>query len=153
MTEQMHANPDTLVLAPADRLAIARALTADFEAFLAPGERFDVKGEVKPEYLYSQIILRSADQSFQLDLESVTVSREENPSAAELTDHDGLELLFDFLRVQLYEFFRADRSMRFHVDWRAYAFEGYTLRFRVNISSPSLDARADALLAANKVVD
>lgn len=126
-----------------------RALNLDFEAFLAPGERLFVEGDSAPEYVHAQLILRSADRSSQLDLEAVILPEQDlKPEQRDASDDPRqlLDLLFDFLRVQLYEFFRQDRLMRFHIDWRVYTFEEHALRLRGSLRRPDLIARADELL-------
>lgn len=145
MTEQIERAPATFMLAPQDCARLARALSRDFEAFLAPGERFAVQGEVGEGFVYAQLVLSRPDRSFQLDLEAVAVEQDHSDGEVP-TGKEGIALLLEFLRLQLYEFFRQDRHQRFHIDWRGYLYEGASLRFRGSLRSPQLEEQADALL-------
>ncbi len=146
MTEQNRAQTPRFSLNAVDRLARARALDRDYEAFLAPGEKFTVQAEADEAYIHAQIVLTSADKSFKLDLEAVIIPQDLTPHQERLEDRVFTDLLFDFLRVQLYEFFRQDRHQRFHLDWRVFPFEGYPIRLRGAVTQPDLIAQADALL-------
>ena len=137
---------EPFTLSPKERLRRARALERDYEAFLAPGERLLVHAEHTPEFVYAQLILERADRLLRLDLEAAFMTQDapELPPAAE-----ALELLMEHLRLQLYEYFRSDRTERFHADWRVYPVQGYMLRARGAQSSPGLEASADALLESS----
>ncbi len=148
MTDQIERTDPDLTLSTPDRLRAARAMAEDYEAFLAPGERFAVHGEVGEEYIWAEVVLRAADDSFKLELEAAM-------SASDLALNQmlpqepqrGLEVLFDFLRLQLYEFFRSDRRERFHVDWRLYDLGPVRkVRFRAQQSRPELERKADRIL-------
>lgn len=143
MIEQIERAGARMELAPADRRRMARALATDYEAFLAPGERFEITGAAGAEYVWAKLALARPDRSLRLELEAAAVAGELGLGE----DREALALLFDFLRVQLYEFFRQDRRQRFHSDWRAYPFEGHTIRSRGELTRPALEAQADELLA------
>ncbi len=154
MTEQNAQNEPRYVLASMEKLSMARALNRDYEAFLAPGERLSVEGAATEEYVHAQLSLRSADRSTQLDVEAVIMPKQDLKAWQEhLGDKEFMDLLFGFLRVQLYEFFRQDRSLRFHVDWRLFPFEGYTVRFRGAFKRPELIDQADALLEQHDAME
>lgn len=133
------------LLAPRQKQLIRQALTARFAAFLKPGESLELDAEKSDEYVYGTIVVTSADDSFRLDLEASILAADQQVKA--LDNPDGfLELALEFLKLQLYEFFRQDREERFHVDWRKYPVEKAVIRFRGQIRKPSLEREADALL-------
>lgn len=146
MTEQNQAKPPRFSLSDSEKLAMARALNRDYEAFLAPGEKFTTLSEADASYVHAQIVLTSADAHSRLDIEAVIIPQDLSSQQERLEDRAFADLLFDFLRIQLYEFFRQDRHMRFHLDWRVFPFEGYPVRLRGAVTQPDLIAQADALL-------
>lgn len=135
-------------LEPAERLKRARALERDYEAFLAPGERILVSAELTAQFIYAQLVLERADKRFKLDLEAAFTSQDAAPGQALPDAEQGLDLLLDYLRLQLYEFFRSDRSERFHADWRTYPQDEHMLRFRGVTSSPRYEQEATELINA-----
>ncbi|MEC9398705.1 MAG: hypothetical protein VX475_13845 [Myxococcota bacterium] len=153
MTDQIERRDPQLRLAPADRLALSRAMTRDHEAFLAPGERFAIDAEVgqpgpngAPEYVWAQLLLGTPDDTFRLEVEGAMVPADQPPEQSFPEGRDAISELLAFLRLQVYEFFRLDRQLRFHDDWRLQPFQGKTLRFRGAVRYPGLDERADELL-------
>lgn len=153
MTEQNKALTPTFTLAPREKLALATALTRDYEAFLAPGERVALQADASADYTYAQIVLERADKRARLDLEAVMLSQDQESDPEPLEPRVAIDLLLDFLRVHLYEFFRQDRQHRFHVDWRLYPFEDRVVRLRGSLTSPELLSEADALLDAHPEAD
>lgn len=136
---------DVELLAPRQKQLIRQALTTRFAAFLKPGERLEIDGEKSEEYVYATIAVRSADDSFQLDLEASILAADQQ--LKKLDNPDGyLELTIEFLKLKLYEFFREDRQERFHIDWRLYPVEKATIRLRGEIRKPELEREADELL-------
>lgn len=125
---------------------IRQSLTARFAAFLKPGEALEVDAELSDEYVYGTVAVTSADDSFRLDVEAAILSADQD-RIDELDPPEAyLELAIEFLKLQLYEFFRRDRDERFHVDWRLYPVEKATIRFRGQVRRPDLERRADELL-------
>lgn len=146
--------PDSRYLMDAtQRRARERALTRDFEAFLAPGERMGLQIEVAPEFELVQLILGKRDDSMALTLEAARLQEDTTKSLRDLPTDDAIELLLVFLRVQLYEYFRSDRVARFHEDWTQYMHTDETIRFRGELRSPLLDAATQDLLGENVVVE
>ena len=133
-------------LEPADRLRRARALEIDYEAFLAPGERLNVRAEQSPKFIYAQLVLERADRSLRLDLEAAFTEQDVEPGGDLPAPDQALDLLMDYLKMQLYEYFRSDRTERFHADWRTYPYEDFVLRARGVQSSPRLETLANDLL-------
>lgn len=136
---------DVVLLAPRQKQLIRQALTARFSAFLKPGESLELDAEKSDDYVYGTIAVTSADKSFRLDLEASILAADQKQE--KLDNPDGfLELTLEFLKLQLYEYFRQDRQERFHIDWRLYPVEKATIRFRGQIRKPSLEREADELL-------
>jgi hypothetical protein len=133
------------LLAPRQKQLIRQALTARFSAFLKPGESLELDAEQSEDYVYGTIAVTSADESFRLDLEASILAADQKVEKLDSPER-FLELALEFLKLQLYEFFRQDRQERFHVDWRLYPVEKATIRFRGQIRKPSLEREADALL-------
>lgn len=144
-TPKPEGERDVELLAPRQKQLIRQALTARFAAFLKPGESLQIDAEKSAEYVYGTIVVTSADDSFRLDLEASILAADQK---AEKLDNPErfLELSIEFLKLQLYEFFRQDRQERFHIDWRLYPVEKATIRFRGQIRKPSLEREADELL-------
>jgi hypothetical protein len=133
------------LLAGRARKLIREALTTRFAAFLKPGERLDIDAEQSDEYVWATIRVTTVDESFQLDVEASILAADQNESTLSEPAR-YLELAIEFLKLQLYEFFRQDRDERFHVDWRIYPVEKVTVRFRGRMRMPSLERDADELL-------
>ncbi|MFP4600362.1 MAG: hypothetical protein ACLFVJ_19055 [Persicimonas sp.] len=137
--------PNVELLAPRQKQLIGQALMARFAAFLKPGESLDLDAEKSEDYVYATLVVTSADNSFRLDLEASVLAAD--LQVDKLSDPDAyLDLAFEFLKLQLYEFFRQDRQERFHIDWRLYPVEKATIRFRGEATKPSLEREADAML-------
>lgn len=133
------------VLGGRSRQLIRQALMQRFSAFLKPGESLEIEAEHSAEYIWARIRLARVDESFQLDVEaSILEADQKDRGAWDATRY--LELGIEFLKLQLYEFFRQDRDERFHIDWRIYPVEAVVVRFRGLISMPSVEREADALL-------
>ena len=137
----------------AQRRARERALTRDFEAFLAPGERVSLQVEVAPEFELAQLVLARPDGSMTLTLEAARLQEDTTRALREMPTDDAIELLLAFLRVQLYEYFRSDRVARFHEDWTQYLHMQETIRFRGELRSPALDAATQELLGDQLTVE
>jgi hypothetical protein len=146
------ADREVELLAPRQKQLIRQALTARFSAFLKPGEALRIDAERSQDYVYATVAVTSADDSFRLDLEAAITAADQKVEA--LDDPDAsLELAIEFLKLQLYEFFRQDRQERFHIDWRLYPVERATIRLRGEIRKPSLEQRADQMLADDDTPD
>lgn len=138
------------LLAGRARQLIRQSLMQRFSAFLKPGEKLDIEAEQSAEYVWARIRMTRVDESFQLDIEASILAADQKGGAAwDATRY--LELGIEFLKLQLYEFFRQDRDERFHVDWRIYPVETLILRFRGQITKPSVEREADALLEVSEL--
>ncbi len=133
------------LLAARQKQLIREALTTRFAAFLKPGERLEVDAEKADEYVYGTIKVTTADDSFRLDVEAAILAADQHEAKLDEPER-YLELALEFLKLQLYEFFRQDRQERFHIDWRIYPVEKASIRFRGQIRKPSLERGADELL-------
>src|SRR5690554_1435248 len=117
------------VLGGRARQLIRQSLTQRFSAFLKPGEKLDIAAEHSDEYIWARIRLSRVDESFQLDVEASVLAADQTAGGPwDATRY--LELGTEFLKLQLYEFFRQDRDERFHIDWRLYPVEAAHIRFR-----------------------
>ncbi len=126
---------------------IQNAMQYRFGAYLRPGESITIDAERGDEYVYSEMVLESADESFHLQLEAAVLAADQGVDEF-VRPQEALNLGFELLRRQLYEFFQSNRSERFHVDWRQYTVEQTEVRFRGRIRKPELERRADEMLEA-----
>lgn len=133
------------LLAGRARGLIRQALMARFSAFLKPGESLEIDAELADEYVWAIIRLVSADESFQLDVEASILAADQGARQLEEAEK-YLEMVIEFLKLQLYDYFRQDRDERFHIDWRIYQVQQFNVRFRGQIRQPTLEEQADALL-------
>ncbi len=142
------------LLPPHETRRLARALTTDYEAFLRPGERFEVQVELATQFRLVQIILDTLDRSERILLEAALVEEDlpEHLSALP-APRESATLLLAFLRVQLYDLFRQDRQLRLHHDWKIVLYEGQAIRWRGERSQPELERLADALLGEDGALD
>ncbi len=144
MTEQNEQGIDALNAL--ERLALSEALSRDYEAFMAPGEKIAVRARLDEGWAWAHLALASADGTFRLDLEA-GFSEEDFEGGLEMpVGRAGTSKLIEFLRVQLYDFFRMDRGERPPVDWSLYSYDDVPVRYRGERSSPALDEAANALL-------
>jgi hypothetical protein len=128
-----------------ERQSLHDSLMFRFDAYLRPGESLTVDAERSDEYVYTQVVLESADETLRLELEaSVLAADQQVESFAD--PQEALDLAFEYLKIRLREFFTGDRQERFHVDWRIYEVEGTAVRFRGELRKPEIEKRADELL-------
>ena len=135
------------VLPPGEARALAEALRRDFEPFLRPGERFALATEADDEYILAQLILRRADRREQLTLEAAIEAVDQDEHVRLPEPRDMVRLLMTFLRAQLYEYFREDRTVRFPLDWTLAMLDHLVIKTRGERTSPLLEAQASALLS------
>ncbi|MEM1350201.1 MAG: hypothetical protein AAGI01_16700 [Myxococcota bacterium] len=135
------------VYSPMERMAIAQALERDYEAFLAPGERFGVDVVHTDTLIHARVTLTSADRSFELTLEAGVVADDYDDPSGRPSGKEGAALVVEFLRLNIFEFFRSDRTHRFQPDWYVFGYQGLPFRLRGQVTSPSLEDEADRLLA------
>jgi len=135
------------IYSPMERMAMAQALERDYEALLAPGERFAVEVVRTPELLHARVTLSSADGSFRLTVEAGVVEGDFDDPDQRPQGKDGAALVIEFVRLNLFEFFRSDRTHRFQPDWQVFGYQSLPFRLRGQVTSPSLEAEADRLLA------
>ncbi|MGM0555641.1 MAG: hypothetical protein ACQEVA_04595 [Myxococcota bacterium] len=124
---------------------IRQTLISRFGAFLKPGERLEIDAERSSEYVYSTLAVEAADRTSRVEVEGSIIAADHGEETLDSPEH-ALELVIEFLKMQLYEFFRSDREERFHIDWRKYPVERGTIRFRGQITRPALEEKADELL-------
>lgn len=132
-------------LAPEERQSLHDSLMFRFDAYLRPGESLTVDAERSAEYVYTQVVLESADETLRLNLEASVLAADQQVEAF-ADPQEALDLAFEYLKIRLREFFTSDRTERFHVDWRIYEVEGTAVRFRGKLRKPELERRADELL-------
>lgn len=147
-TEDAQDSAAADLLAGRSRQLVRQALTQRFSAFLKPGESLDIEAEYSVEYVWARIRLARVDESFQLDVEASILQADQKGEEA-WDAKRFLELAIEFLKLQLYEFFRQDRDERFHIDWRIYPIEAVDVRFRGLITRPSVERDADAILGTD----
>ena len=128
-----------------ERRRIENAMNFRFNAYLKPGESISVDAEVDDEYIYTELTLEAADESFRLELESAVLAADQGGETFAVPG-DALDQAFEFLKLRLYEFFQSSRTERFHIDWRHYTVNQTAVRFRGKMRKPELETRADDLL-------
>lgn len=144
-TETETGDREVETFTASERSRIENAMNYRFSAYLKPGEKITVDGEKGDEYVYTELAVEAADDSFRLDLETAMLAADQG--LAEFPEPDAfMERTFEFLKLRLYEFFKSNRTERFHVDWRHYTVEGTAIRFRGRIRKPKLEEKADELL-------
>jgi hypothetical protein len=124
---------------------IRQTLISRFGAFLKPGEQLEIDAERSSEFVYATLAVEAADRTFRVEVEGSFLAADHGDEVLASPDA-ALELVIEFLKMQLYEFFRSDREERFHIDWRKYPVERGTIRFRGQITRPALEEKADELL-------
>lgn len=132
-------------LTPDEHKRIKNAMMYRFGAYLRPGESISIDAEKGREYVYSELTLSAADESFELELEAAVLAADQGVDEFEVPG-EALDLAFEFLKLRLYEFFQQDRNQRFHIDWQHYTVRQTGVRFRGEIRRPELEERADELL-------
>lgn len=142
--------PPAAVLPPGEARALAEALRRDFEPFLRPGERFALVTEADAEYVLAQLVLRRADRREQLTLEAALEAVDQAEGVELPEPREVVRLLMTFLRAQLYEYFRQDRTLRFPLDWTLAMLDHLVIKTRGERTSPLLEAQADALLMSSE---
>jgi hypothetical protein len=155
MTQRVGAKLHQEPLTTAERLALTRALTQQFERYLKPGERFHLAFELADDTL--DLVLSLADPAGEqrLDLElSLTAEHNEHIPADELLGADAPALLVALARELVHGFFSNDRHLRsIPNEWSQMLWQGRAIWFRLRLWSPRLEAMADALLAAHPEPD
>lgn len=128
----------------ADELSEIRdALSQQFGRYLQPGESMTIDAERDEEKCWARVVLATADDSFQLELEAVSLPGDDDGKWDPVARFDDV---IDLLDANLDEYFEEERHHFFHDDWRLYTFENATLRFRGAETRPDIDALADAWL-------
>lgn len=143
--EQTEHSDDVELLSGRRKELIRQTLISRFGAFLKPGERLEIDAEKSSEYVYATLAVEAADRTFRVEVKGSILAADHGEEELIVQDQ-MLELLIEFLKMQLYEFFRSDREERFHVDWRKYPVERAEIRFRGQVTRPALEEKADELL-------
>lgn len=143
--ENETTSEDVELLSGRRKQLIRQTLISRFGAFLKPGESLEIDAEKSPEFVYSKLAIESADRTFRLEVEGSILAADLGDDELDAPEQ-MLELVIEFLKMQLYEFFRSDRDERFHVDWRKYPVERATIRFRGQVTRPAIEEEADELL-------
>jgi hypothetical protein len=136
---------DIETLSADEHQRIAHAMQYRFNAYLRPGESITIDAERDDDYVYSTLAVEAADESFRLELEAAVLAADQGVEEF-VHPQEALNLGFELLKRQLYEFFQSNREERFHVDWRQYTIDQTEVRFRGRIHRPELERRADEML-------
>ena len=131
----------TPLLSALERQALSQALTRDHEAFLRPGERVRVEAQQEHDAVSVTVLVTAADRTFSLRLEAA-LFHGDNPGGRR--GKEAFASIMEFLRLQLYEFFRVDRGARFPLEFQPIEYDGALFRFRGERTNPALEAEADA---------
>lgn len=128
-----------------ERRRIRNAMEFRFGGYLRPGESISIEAEKDEEYVYSQVVLESADNSLRVELEAAVLAADQGVEVFQ-DPGEALDLAFEFLKLQLYDYFKQERGERFHVDWRHYTTQQTDVRFRGRVRRPELEQEADEML-------
>jgi hypothetical protein len=126
---------------------IEARLRVRFRAYLRPGERVSLSVEDEEGFVFARLVVASRDESFRLELEAAVI--EQDQIAAVLgatTSKMRLFAAIEFVSGHAEEYFRSQRHVRHHLDWRIYDCEGVQVRFRGQRKHPDLESEATALL-------
>ena len=145
-SEDPRGDVDVTGLEPKQKQLIKSSIKARFSAFLKPGERLEIDAERSIEYVWGQIRLFSADESYEFLLEGAIIASDQDNKEPIHAEDRALDVAFEFLKRQFYEFFRSDRSETFHKQWKLYPVDEATIRFRAIERRPDLEQRADEIL-------
>jgi hypothetical protein len=150
--EQTEHSENVELLSGRRKQLIRQTLVSRFGAFLKPGERLEVDAEKSDEYVYATLAVEAADRTFRVEVEGSVLAADQGDEEL-IAQEQMLELVIEFLKMQLYEFFRSDREERFHVDWRKYPTDRATIRFRGQVTRPALEEQADELLDESELTE
>ncbi len=126
---------------------IERRLKTRFRAYFRPGERLRLSVEDEQDFVYAQLSMQLPGGTFRLDLEAAMIVQDQDDHFVKATTSRGRLLgAIEFLADRLEEYFRSQRRIRFHIDWRLYPFEAATVRFRGRQRHPELEEQATDLL-------
>lgn len=126
---------------------IEQKIKTRLRAFFKPGERIALSVEDEEDFVHARLSLVLPDESHRLDLEAAVIVQDQDRLFVQNTTSRARLLgAIEFLSGKLEEYFRANRQLRFHVDWRLYGFDAATVRFRGRQRRPTLEQQADALL-------
>ena len=146
MKEEGQKAPD-VVVTPAALRRIEARLKTRLRAYFRPGESLELTVEDEEDFVFAQMALRSADEAFRLELEAAVIVQDQDRRFVEsTTSRTRLLGAIEFLSDRLEEYFRSQRQLRFHVDWRLVPFQAATVRFRARKRHPDLEDRAAELL-------
>lgn len=145
MKETRAGDREVEALTADERKRIRDAMMFRFGAYLRPGEDISVEAEKGDEYVYSKLLLESANEGSELELEAAILAADQGGREFG-SPQEVLDIAFDFLKIRMLEHFQSDRRERFHVDWRHHEVEGLQIRFRGRLRKPELEERADELL-------
>lgn len=143
--DQLEHSEDVELLSGRRKQLIRQTLLSRFGAFLKPGEQLSIDAEKSSEYVFATLAVEAPDRTFRVEVDGAYLAADQGQEVLAAPEH-MLELVIEFLKMQLYEFFRTDREERFHIDWRKYPVERGTIRFRGQITRPALEEEADELL-------
>lgn len=143
--EQHEHSDDVELLSGRRKQLIRQTLISRFGAFLKPGEQLDIDAEKADSYVFATLAVEAAGRTFRVEVEGSILAADQGDEKLVAQDQ-MLELVIEFLKMQLYEFFRSDREERFHIDWRKYPVERGVIRFRGQVTRPALEDEADELL-------
>lgn len=126
---------------------VERRLKTRLRAYFEPGEKLRINVEEEEDFVYAQLALRKGGDRFRLELEAaIIVQDQEHLFVEATTPRSRLMGAIEFLSERLEQYFKNQRGLRFHVDWRLYPFDSATVRFRGRERRPELEEQATQLL-------
>ncbi len=126
----------------ADAAAIAQALDSRFAGHLA-AEYFEVTGRVEATFVEMNLALvnRAGTSRYAMDFRAALPENKLNEAGAR-------NLLLDFAGYYLEQYFEGGRDLLLPLDFQPYEVEDKVVFARGDVTNPSLDAMADAILDA-----
>ncbi len=144
---QNTASQPPVVVTDAALRQIERRIKARLRAYFRPGEKIQLAVEDEEDFVCAELSLVLPDESSRLDLEAAVIEQDQDRRfLKETTSRKRLLGAIEFLSEKLENYFRSQRDIRFHVDWRLYPYNGATVRFRGQESRPELEQQASELL-------
>ena len=141
------ASGQAVVVTPKALRQVERRIKARLRAYFRPGEKLRLTVEDDEDFVYAQMALLLPDESFRLDLEAAMIIQDQDRRFVDNTSSRTRLLgAIEFLSEQIESYFRSQRDLRFHVDWRLYPYNASTVRFRGRERRPELEERATELL-------
>ena len=130
---------------------IETELKTRFRAYFRPGERIRLSVEDEEDFVYAKMVVQPAGENERLELEAAMIVQDQDRRFVDATTSRGRMLgAIEFLSQRLEEYFRGQRQLRFHIDWRLYSMDSATVRFRGRRRNPKLEKQASQMLGDNE---